>query len=180
RLDFLAGYQFTRMDDSLSIQTSSTGAGASLNVQDLFRTQNEFHAGTLGFVFQHRKHWLSLETLGKIGFGDMREAVIISGRLTNTSSGGALFTTNRGFLAAPSNIGSSQRHRFAVAPELNLNAVVHFSPQWQFIAGYSIIYWSNAVLAENQIDTQVGTTHPRFTFNRSDFLVQGINLGAEY
>jgi hypothetical protein len=199
RLDFLFGYQFARMDDSLSIATSSTfdvpvgafPAGTVGELQDLFRTQNEFHAATLGAVFQHRCHWLSLEALGKVGLGDMRQEVTISGQTTRRLPNGTTVTRNSGTLVLPSNAGTYQRHQFAVAPELNLNAVVHLSPRCQLIAGYSIIYWSNALLAGNQIDTSVNLTQlppgpvvgplfPRFTFNRSDFLVQGINLGAEY
>jgi len=198
RLDLLAGYQFTRMDDSLRIQSlsttvipiGSTPAGTVLDVQDLFRTQNEFHGGSVGFVAEFRKKALSLELFGKVAFGDMREAIIISGRTIDREPGSPPITGNGGLFALPTNQGAYERNRFAVVPELNINGVLNISPTWRLMGGYTLIYWSNAVLAGNQIDTRVNTTQifgplvgpsrPLFTFNRSDFLVQGLSLGAEY
>lgn len=198
RLDLLAGYQFTRLDDSIEIRSSTTAllfnpnvpVGTRIDVRDSFQTENEFHGGTLGFVSEWRHKVWSFELLGKLGLGSMREAVAISGQTINTSAGGASTSTARGLLAQPSNIGEYERYRFAVAPELNANGVVNLSPQWRLHIGYSILYWSHAALAGNQIDPRVnftqspgpavGPLRPTFAFNRTDYVVQGLNLGAEY
>ena len=111
----------------------------------------------------------------------MRQFVSIQGHSSLNPPGGA---TGPGVFVFRSNTGNFERHQFAISPELNINGVIHFSPAWRAMAGYSIIYWSNTVLAGNQIDTQIDPTQtiaqPRFHFQRTDFLVQGINLGAEY
>ena len=89
-------------------------------------------------------------------------------------------TLNRGVLRPV------ERDRFAVSPELNLNVLWHFTPYCKAVVGYSIVYWSNVVLAGNQIDPALdlsagpAPTFPRFNFQRSDFLVQGINIGLDY
>jgi hypothetical protein len=108
----------------------------------------------------------------------MRQTAIISGQTTTMIPGGAITTTPAGPLTPASSIGSHTRHQFTYVPELNINGVVHFSPQWQFMVGYSIIYWNNVALAGNEINTR--TNPARFSFNRSDFWVQGISLGTEY
>jgi Putative beta barrel porin-7 (BBP7) len=200
RFDLLAGYQFSRLDDSLVISRrsqflagNSAGqlAGTIFDSRDSFRTQNEFHGGSLGFISERRGKYWSMELLGKIGLGSMREAVIIDGAQSAQVPGNATTNAARGLLTQPSNIGSYERNRFAVVPELNVNGVLNLSPSWRLMAGYSIIYWSNAVLAGNQIDTRinltqnppgplVGPLRPTFAFNRNDYVVQGMNLGAEY
>jgi hypothetical protein len=64
--------------------------------------------------------------------------------------------------------------------------VYDVNPCWQLMAGYSFIYWSNVVLAGNQIDTTVDpsqlatSTRPAFNFTRTDYWAQGLSLGAEY
>jgi hypothetical protein len=198
RFDLLAGYQFARFDDSIAIRSSSIAlpgntrnqpVGVLFEFEDSFRTQNEFHGVSLGFATEHRRKYWSIELLGKVGLGSMREAVVIDGQ-SSASFGGATARSPRGLLTQPSNIGSYERHRFAVVPELNVNGVLNLSPSWRLLGGYSIIYWSDAVLAGDQIDTRVNATQfpgpvvgsrlPVFAFNANDYVVQGLNLGAEY
>jgi hypothetical protein len=195
RVDVLAGYMFSRIDDSLSISTQSTftqipPAGILVSTNDLFRTQNEFHGAQLGFLrTAYRGSW-EVELLGKIAFGDMRQAVITSGTTTVTTPGSAPTTGTGGVFALPTNIGDLERHRFAVVPEVNLNLIYNINPCWRVIGGYSFVYWSNVVLAGNQIDpalnfSQVqgglqGPAFPRANFARNDFWAQGMSLGLEY
>ena len=55
-IDILGGYQFTRLDDSVVINSLSTSLdpaalvpiGTAINLVDSFRTRNEFHGGSLG------------------------------------------------------------------------------------------------------------------------------------
>jgi hypothetical protein len=115
----------------------------------------------------------------------MRQAVIISGDRTVNG-----VTTTGGLLALPTNIGSFERHRLAFAPELNVNLIYQINPCWRLMTGYSFIYWSNVVLAGNQIDFSVnrsqvpgplvGPARPAFNFTSTDFWAQGISFGAEY
>jgi hypothetical protein len=198
RFDVLAGYQFTRMDDSVRIHSNSTlvagsplgAAGSVVDVTDVFGAENEFHGGVIGAVAELRHKCWSLEVLGKIAFGDLREAVAISGQTVTTQPGLPTSTLARGLLAQPSNSGTFEQHQFAVVPELNVNGIVNLSPNWRLLVGYSLIFWSDAVLAGEHIDVRVNPTQlpgpivgrpsPIFAFHNSDYLVQGLNLGAEF
>src|SRR5207249_2976153 len=117
---------FARMDDSLNIRSiTSQSFGGSIHAfarQDLFRTRNEFHGGTLGLKAGFRRSVWELEMLGKVGLGNMRETVIINGETINTPSGGGVITVpQHGTFAWPSNSGEHQRNRFVAVPELNVN-----------------------------------------------------------
>jgi hypothetical protein len=201
RLDLLGGYQFTRMDDSVSIVGDSTivdpmaaNPGLRTVSRDLFIAQNEFHGGSLGFVAEWRRNALSLEVLGKIAFGDLSERIIIDGFTVQTDPSGAVTFASRSLLAARTNEGRYEAHRFTVVPELNANFVIHLNPAWRLTAGYSLLYWTEAVLAGDQIDRRVNLTQvpgiqtgslvgvqlPTFLGVETTYLVQGMNLGVDY
>jgi hypothetical protein len=184
-VDFLAGYQFTRLDDSIVIDSTSTSAGGVVpagtlvNVRDSFRTQNEFHGGSLGLIGRSYRGVVTLEALGKLGLGNMRQAVITNG---STTIGGV--TSTGGIFAQPSNIGTIEHNHFVYVPELNVNLLYNLNDRWRLIGGYTFIYWNNVVLAGNQINAAVpvpaGAPPVAPKFQRTDFWVQGISLGAEY
>jgi hypothetical protein len=191
-IDVLGGYQFARLDDSVAIATNSVTNGAAvipntaISTFDSFRTQNEFHGGSFGLMAKSYRGPITLEGLFKIAAGNQRERVTISG---NNTVGG--LTTNGGIFTQPTNIGSVQANHFVFIPEINTNLVVNVNQNWRFICGYTFIYWSRAVLAGNQIDTNVnssqffggnlvGSPTPAAKFQRSDFWVQGVSIGTEY
>jgi hypothetical protein len=195
QLDLLAGYSFVRLDDLLQIETDSTrfSDGRRFQVRDTFATQNEFHGGSLGVVADWRHRALSLEALGRISFGQMRERVVIDGRTLVTPALGGVSQFSSGVLAGPSNIGVDEAFRFAVVPELNLNAVIHISPAWRITGGYSLLYLSEAILAGEQIDRRVnlsrlaGSTtapssidRPALVRRETTLVIQGMSLGLDY
>lgn len=196
-LDILGGYQFTRLDDSLAISsTSTTGplgnlpVGSQLSVFDSFRTQNEFHGASAGILARSYRGNITLEALAKIALGNMRQRVTIDGNTTNVAPGGGTANSTGGLYALPTNIGTQERNRMAFVPELNVNVLYDINDNWRLIGGYSFIYWSNVVLAGNQIDTDlnlsqlpgplVGAAQPQARIQRTDFWIQGLNFGAEY
>jgi hypothetical protein len=176
-LEVLAGYQFSRLDDSIRIDSATALVlGNPTFISDSFRTQNEFHGASVGVLAKSYRGMFTIETLAKLAFGNMRQFVAVGG-LTNPG----------GWFAQPTNIGAYERNRAAFIPELNVNLIYDVSPQWRLITGYSFIYWSSVVLAGNQIDSTInppiqlpGATRPAFPFQRTDFWVQGVNLGAEF
>jgi hypothetical protein len=191
-LDILGGYQFTRLDDSVQINSSFVNNANPLaptltRVNDWFRTQNEFHGGSLGFLAKAYRGAFTIETLGKLAVGNMREAVIIQG---SQNVGGIV--NQGGLFAQPSNIGNFQHNHIAFIPEVNVNLVYNVTPSLRLITGYSFIYWSRVLLAGNQIDPNINITQipgpppvgspaqPAATFARTDFWVQGISFGGEY
>jgi len=189
-IDVLGGYQFTRMDDSVVINSALTATGGNfpgqmINTLDSFRTRNEFNGGSLGFIGRSYRGPITLEALGKVALGNMRETVIVSGSTSTLTPGSGTLTHPRGFLAAPSNIGSAHHDVIAYVPEINVNLLYNISPSWRAMVGYSFIYWNNVVLAGNQIDTNLqnppaATPPPSPKFQRTDFWVQGISLGGDY
>jgi hypothetical protein len=193
-IDWLAGYQFSRLDDSIVIDSSFTSidpniavpVGSTITVRDAFRTQNEFHGASVGLVGRSYRGVVTLEALGKIALGNMRQQVAINGASTLTTPGGPTQTGGTGLYAQSSNIGTFSRNMFTFVPELNVNLIYDVNQSWRLIGGYSFIYWNNVVLAGNQIDPNVpvpfvvGSTSPEVKFQRSDFWVQGISLGADY
>jgi len=198
RIDVLAGYQFARIDDFIGITNlqqsidplGAVPVGTLSEISDAFQTQNEFHGAQFGMMYERRKGCWSVETLAKIGLGNMRQRVAISGNTVTTEPNAFPVQTTGGLLALPSNIGVFQRNQFAFIPEVNVNLCYNFSPSWKVMVGYSFIYFSDVVLAGNQIDREVnfsqvpgppiGALRPRFDLVNSDFLVQGISLGGEY
>jgi hypothetical protein len=191
-IDILGGYQFTRMDDSINIFSTSTTIGGNLppgsqlNVTDNFRTRNEFNGGSLGFLARSYRGPITLEGLAKVALGNMRESVIVNGATAITPPGGGTLTSASGLYAQPTNIGTQHHDHFAYVPEVNVNLIYNISPQFRALVGYSFIYWNHVVLAGNQIDTNLTTPLPSATappapkFQRTDFWVQGISLGGEY
>lgn len=185
----LAGYQFTRMDDSLALNSRTTSidpnsaipVGTRFDIQDTFRTQNEFHGGQLGFLANYQTDQWSVEVLGKVAIGNMHQSVDIRGRtLVSTGAG----PSEGGLLARSSNIGFYTRDRFAFMPELNVTGRYHLDDCWSLTLGYSFLYWNDVLLAANQIDRRVDLGDddgpPRFQFNRTDYWAQGLSFGVEY
>jgi hypothetical protein len=118
--------------------------------------------------------------------------VFINGTNTFVDNAGGVITVPGGILAAPDdgNIGTYQRNAIAWVPEVNANLIYHINPCWQVMAGYSFVYWSNVVLAGNQIEQFQGMPRasvphvpgapPHFQFTRSDFWAQGLSTGIQY
>lgn len=198
RIDFLAGYQFARIDDFLGISNTMTSVdplgglpiNTVINNTDNFNTQNEFHGAQFGVMLDRRKGCWSFEVLGKVGLGNMRQRVAINGQSVVTEPNAAPVQTEGGLLAQPSNIGVFQRNQFAVIPEVNVNLCYNLSPCWKLMGGYTFIYYSDVAMAGNQIDREVnlsqvpgppvGALRPLANFVNSDFIIQGMSVGAEY
>lgn len=190
-IDLLAGYQFARLDDSLAISSSSVPVlGPPSSTFDSFLTQNEFHGGSGGILARSYRGPVTLEGLFKFAAGDMRERVTVAG--SNTAAG---VTTPGGFFAQGTNSGTQQHHHFTTLTEINTNLVYNVNSNWRLVGGYSFIYWGRVLLAGNQIDRQVNTTQlfggqliantpaearPAPKFQRTDFWVQGVNVGLDY
>ncbi len=197
QMDWLAGYQFVRMNDSLFIQNTQTDivgvalpAGTVIGVSDNFRTSSEFHGGTLGFVVDNNYGAWQLDLLAKIAIGNMHQTVNVSGTQTVTEPGLAPLTTSGGLFAQGTNSGVRSRNRLAFIPEVNCNLGYRVSDQWSFTMGYSFLYLNNVVVAGGQIDRTVnlsqnpgplvGPARPAPLLNSTDYWVQGLSLGMDY
>lgn len=183
RLEFLAGYQWTRIDEALSIFSRSNLPAGDFEVFDSFATQNRFHGGAIGLELTRSHGLWNLELLGRIGFGNMQQTVMIDGHSTNSPQGG--------LLAQPSNIGLYQRNAFAVSPEIGVTLNRQVTECCNFTVGYSLLFWNKVVQPGDQIDPQLAVNpnqppsagqpaRPEFEFRDSSYYLHGLNIGLEF
>jgi hypothetical protein len=193
----LAGYRFYRLNDSVSITEDLTSliedSPGEFLINDRFATRNQFNGAEVGFVLEARKARWTAELLGKIAIGSNRQTVRINGSTVITGSDGDDGTYEGGLLALPTNIGTYNRNKFAVIPQLNANLGYNITPRLRAIVGYTLIYWSSVVRAGDQISLDVNETYipsgfetpegparPAFAWRNTDFWAQGINVGLDY
>lgn len=192
-VEFIAGYQFTRIDDQLvigSVHTSidpqsATPVGTIFDLRDSFRTQNEFHGAQLGVATNWKRGRWNTEVMFKMGLGKMYQTVEIAGRTITTQPNDNPITT-QGALLARSNIGVYTRDELTFIPELGVTFAYELNPYWSLTAGYSFMYWNNVAFAGDQIDLTVNLTdplvgdpRPQFIFRDADFWLQGLSFGVE-
>ena len=186
RLDFITGWNYTRVADEVQIRTRSTvisdptiAAGTVLATLDQFKARNDFNGGILGLLWQRNCGCWTTQVLTRMSLGNMHETSIINGSGTATLNGNTQPTD--AIFTRPSNIGERSRDEFTAITELGFNLGYRFSPCTQLTVGYTFIYWNDILQAGTGIDTRIGTsggaTHPQFAFRHSDFWVQGLNLG---
>jgi Putative beta barrel porin-7 (BBP7) len=197
RIDILYGYRFARLDESITIRdwTVSTNPGGGIPLgtviagRDLFDTQNTFHGGELGVRFSDDLGRFTWNALAKVALGNVRQSATVDGDTIVTVPGFDPVTSVGSLYALSTNIGSYQRDRFAVIPEVNFNVGYRLTRAWTARAGYTFLLWNRVAQAARQIDqsinpTQitgplVGSAQPAFSFHNSEYWLQGVNFGLE-
>jgi hypothetical protein len=197
RIDFLVGWRFAQLDESLRVNQFSEWTqpqglipvGTTKSLSDVFDTQNQFNGAELGLVYQeHIGRW-SLEMLMKLGLGNTHSRVVINGTTTTTVPDVGTDTFTGGLLAQQTNIGQYDRNHFTVIPELGVTLGYDLTCRLRATFGYTFLYWSRVARPANQIDTSVsqlppedptGARRPAFNFATSDFWAQGMNFGLDY
>ena len=198
-IDFLFGYRYGVLKDTLSIDESTTSldsesllpVGTTFRTLDQFDTQNQFQGGEVGIVFQQRYCRWSLDLLMKLALGSTHSQVAINGSTAITPRGGGTTAYNGGILALPTNIGTYEEKKFSLMPELGVTLGFDVTRHLRATLGYSFLYWSNVARPGDQIDTDLnatqfppgtleGAARPKFAFHTSDFWAQGLNVGLEY
>ena len=164
RLDFLIGWRYLQLSDSLGIddRTVSTDPnnpqiplGTTLVGSDQFRTRNIFNGVQLGLMSERRRGIWSFSTVGKIALGDMHQTVLINGSNTVTVPGLSPVTSAGSLLTQPSNIGSYTRNEFGCIPEIDLNLGIQITPRLRGTFGYSVIWLNRVAQAARQVDPAV-------------------------
>lgn len=197
RLDFLIGYRYLNLNDTLYIREDlrglpgSANAGASFVVEDRFRTENHFHGVNLGLSWERRFSNFFVNVLGSVALGNTRTIVDIDGATTITDAAGNTQRFTGGLLAQPSNIGRYELNRFAVVPEVGARLGVQLTDALRVYVGYNFIYWSDVVRTGGVIDTRVnasqlpprtnvtGALFPRFEPRYTDFWAHGVSFGVQ-
>jgi hypothetical protein len=121
----------------------------------------------------------------------------VGGAQAVTFAGGGMGMFPGGLLALPgANIGTFERDRFAVLPEVGLKLGYHVTPNLRLAVGYNFLYLSHAVRPGDQIDTGLDVTRipnfpvpgarplpvvrPTVPFNDTGVFIQGINFSLQW
>ena len=196
RLDATLGYRFWELQETLRVREQLTSQTAqnpgSFDITDRFETRNQFNGAELGFLWQGRRGWWSLDALMRVGVGNVNQTVTIRGD-TRINDNGTVTNYNNGLLAQRTNIGTYDRDKFTMIPEFGLTAGYQLTRRFRATAGYSLIYWGNVVRPGDQVDLNVnpnllapevnpftGPLRPQFQFQETDYWVQGLNFGGEF
>lgn len=202
RLDFLLGYRYLQLRDSVSINENLTttsptiSPAATFRVNDGFTTRNQFNGVDLGMSYTSYHGRWSLEFIPRMALGYNYQVADINGS-TSITQGGTTTNYTGGLLAQSTNIGHYTREQFAIVPELAANLGFQLTPRLRFIAGYTWLYWTQVARAGNLIPTSVNASlvpnaaasgitptgdlrYPMFAWNTSPFWAQGVNVGFDY
>lgn len=189
RLDLVGGYSFNRLKSSVGMQTNSTNVftgdlvidGTQFTTNDLFETSNVFHGGHLGVLSTAIHNRVSLSTLAKVSFGNMRQSGTVSGSSSSTLNGVAQQFTG-GILAQGNNVGTFTRDEFAFIPEMGMKLGYNFRENIEFTVGYTLLMYSSVIMAGDLTDTNVNLTLPADNNNVRDssFWLQGVDLGFTF
>lgn len=198
RLDLLIGYRYLNLTDDLRINEdlialagSAVPDGTRFQIQDRFRTSNNFHGGVIGISSERRFGAFFVGLRASVALGTNYQVVDITGSTVRTPSGGTPVTLPGGLLALPSNIGHYTQNRFAVMPDVGVKVGFQLTEHCRVFAGYNFLYLNNVVRAGDQIDTRVnpnllppsngvGPALPRFTPKTTDFWIHGVSAGLEF
>jgi hypothetical protein len=196
RFDTLLGFRYVGLDERLSVNESlAVPMGAAIAVNDRFGTENNFYGGQLGGDLELRQGPWSLNLVGKVALGSMRETVNINGSTTFFVPGSAPSVQLGGLLAQPTNIGQFARDRFAVVPEVGVKLGYQATQHLRLTLGYTFLYLSDVARPGSQIDrainvtqlasqfgpgTLVGPARPAIIPRETDFWAQGISFGLEF
>jgi putative beta barrel porin BBP7 len=164
RVDLIGGYQFSRINEELLIDSSTQNA--TLLVSDNWVTRNEFHGGSIGILYESCRGCWTTTALVKVGLGTMRQTVEATG-FENGQPGGLL-------VAEPVTI---TRDEFAAVPELDVAWSYAINDCWNMNIGYSLMYWSSVARPESMIDFVQGDD-VSVVFRDESFWVQGLTIGA--
>lgn len=197
RLDWTAGYRFFYYADEVRISErlmpeGPVVPGTEIDVLDSFDARNQFHGGYLGLVAAREHGPWRFEALARLDIGAVVREVEIDGQTTVSVPGAGSATSPGGFLALSSNSGEHHSADAVVVPEFEIRTKYRLTHNWQFVMGYSLIYWSEVARAGEQIDLAVnpdllpppvtpvtGPIRPRFALDRSDLVIQGLSFGLE-
>jgi hypothetical protein len=204
RITGLLGFRYINFTEDLTFGSNDFGvaaatAGARFTETDHFHTSNSFYGANLGLRGEYQVSGLWLAVTGKVALGAMNEQVNISGYSVDVTPGGGPvvnFVLPAGFFALPTNIGQHSHTVFAVVPEVDLSIGYDITSRIRATVGYTMIYFNNVARPGTAVDHRINPTQslsvngtgsqlvgpavPAFSFQRSDFWAQGINLGLGF
>ena len=196
RIDWVLGYRYFRMRESLLITDSvlnlDTGS-AFFDYQtsqfDLFDVENEFNGGEIGFMGHSVEGRWTLDFHSTVSLGEVRQLARVNGATAITSPTGTTTDLVGGLLTQSTNIGEYRNNQFAVIPEVSLTLGYFITPRLDLSVGYTFLYVNHLSRPGQLIDTDInlnqqtrpppfeGPARPEFVFRDSDYWLQGMNFG---
>jgi len=193
-IDALYGYQFMRMNENLSISSTSTAGadnplplGSTIAISDFFGAENEFHGGQLGLATRYREGCWSFRSLWKVAFGQLSRQAERIGR--TEIANGPVVTEPNGLLVRSTNAGTMTDHTFSWVPELDLSLGWHQFPNFDVTFGYHVIAITDAIQTSGLIDPELASNlatpveepfRPSPEMRDKTFYVHGLHFGLEY
>jgi hypothetical protein len=194
RVDWLWGYQHVSIDERLGISsnTNVTGGlpglqGNTIAVSDRFTTENDFNGMSYGLMSSRQIACWKMETMFRLGLGNLRRKVNIDGHTTTTANGASL-TNPQGLLARSTNAQPFTDDTFVVLPEFGINFAGMIRPGLDFTIGYNYMLVPkvaqagaqiNNNLAVNLTDPLVGRLDPSLNFQERKYWINSLGFGLQ-
>jgi len=184
RLDFLSGYRFIRLAESLNVHSysdtfSGPATGSTTEILDSFHTVNYFNGGQIGLAGEYRFDRLFLAGSMKVAFGVNSAELDVSGWTRTQAPGGAPVTAPTGLLTQSTNSISTTDHFLSVVPEANFAVGYQINDRWRALIGYTFIYINNVARPGQIMDSSIGAGHPAILTPNGNLWMQGINFAIE-
>lgn len=210
--DIFFGFRYLRLQEKIKIHDemmpftapsglSFNGTANAVNApdtlvdEDLFRTNNDFFGGQLGFKAEFAVNcWLSVDVFGKCAFGVTEEKYKTEGSTTwESATYGNQYTTG-GVLVQPNNMVNTKKWRFALVPEGGIDIGIRPFNHLRFLVGYSFLWWSKVVRPGEQINRNVNSgqipgnaayftpaiNQPNKHLDPEPFWLQTLNFGVQF
>lgn len=194
RIDWTYGYQRVMLQEGLTISSDTTVTGnllglqgTAISVTDNFQTENEFNGVSYGIMSTRSVGAWKLETMFRLGLGNLRREVMINGS-TTTTSGGASATDAQGLLARNTNNQTFTDDTFVAIPEVGINFAYLIRPGMHFNLGYNYMLVPKVAQAAQQIDNDLavnlsnpitGQLDPALDFTERDYWINSLGLGFQ-
>ncbi len=207
RIDVMGGFRYLNFNSDLQINSQTVYqdnlpdiaelqpfAGNRIDVTDTFQTSNGFFGPQVGFNMSYITSCFTASAIFKFGVGANFQELRISGSQLRTFSDGSKSFSPAGVYALPSNIGTFDRTKFGIVPEVNVKLAIPVSRRFTCFFGYTFMGWSEVIRPEEQIDpvidiTQIpnfptggasptGLGRPAVPFNDQFLFIHGLNAGV--
>lgn len=191
-VELLGGFRYTRLNDSLSLNTSTVDIVNDTNpffnfvfeTFDYFNAENSFYGGLVGVAGDYRFGRWAFRASGRFGIGNMVKKVRVDGRTVIEDPTGGSVVFSGGIFAEPTNIGNHSDNSFEVVTEADAQVGVYVWSNLMVTAGYHFMYWPKIFLAGDQIDTQISAdgigNRPQFLGRDSNFWTQSLTVGIYF
>jgi hypothetical protein len=215
-VNFTFGYRYFDLDEQLSIYqatqflgangpvytgshpaagVSANGPLAGLQIDDRFRTRNQFSGVEFGIDGEWCFGPIFVGLTPKVAFGTNRQTVDVDGATTFVGQTGNTLTVPGGLFAVGGLLGHNTVSRFAVLTDITGKVGVQLTAGCRVTVGYNFLYLNTVarpglelretvsprfVPASQAFGSTSGPAAPFPANDRTDYVAHGIVLGLEF